>query len=207
MTWQSSSILLMMLFLVPSSSYCQTIAQEMPFRVRLIAGISTTKNMKGDKVAATVLLPDEFRGDLMEGVIQESKSSGKMNKKSTLKFSFSTLHHQGQIIPIQGNVVSCFNSMGQKDVDEEGRVVQKRRGVGKTIAASAIGTAVGAAVGGPRGAVIGAGAGLAAGLLIVSLVVKGPDISFDTNSEFELVVKERSRAPATTATGSQGGRR
>ena len=200
MTWRSFSILSTILLLVAPSGYCQTIPQEKPFRVRLTAGISTRNNMKGDKIAAIVLVPDEFKGDLMEGVVQESKSSGKINKKSTLKFSFNTLHHQGQTIPIQANVVSFYNSKGQKDVDEEGQVVQRSRGVGKAVATSALGAALGAAVGGARGAAIGAGAGLAAGLLIVSVAVRGPNVSFDTNSEIELSVKERSRVSADTGT-------
>jgi hypothetical protein len=207
MTWRSFPILSTILLLVASWVYCQTIPQEKLFRVRLVAGISTRNNVKGDKIAAIVLLPDEFKGDLMEGVVHESKSSGKINKESALKFSFHTLHHRGETIPIRANVVSFYNSKGQKDVDEEGQIVQRSRGVGKAVATSALGAALGAAVGGARGAAIGAGAGLAAGLLIVSVAVKGPNISFDTNSELELSVKERSRVSADTGTTERRSRR
>jgi len=176
---------------IPASLFSQTIPQETNFRVRLVSGISTRNNVKGDKITATVLSPVEFSGGLMEGIIQESKSSGKVNKTSTLRFTFTTLTHQGRSIPVRADVIGSYNSKGQQNVDEEGQVVQKSRGTGKAISASAIGAGIGALLGGAKGAAIGAGAGLAAGILLVSVAVKGPNVSFDTNSEFDLSVKER----------------
>jgi hypothetical protein len=181
---------------IPSGLFSQTIPQETHFRVRLVSGISTRNNVKGDRIAATVLMPEEFKGSLMEGVIQESKSSGKVNKTSTLRFTFNTLVHQGKTIPVRADVVSFYNSKGQQNVDEEGQVVEKSRGTGKAVAATAIAAGIGALIGGGKGAVIGAGAGLAAGILLVSVAVKGPNVSFDTNSEFDLSVKERPSSAA-----------
>ena len=140
-----------------------------------------------------VLAPEQFKGDVMEGMIQESKSSGKVNKTSTLRFTFDSLVHQGNTIPVRADVVGFYNSKGQANVDEEGQLIEKKSQAAKAAASAAIGAGLGALLGGAKGAAIGGGAGLAAGILFVSVAAKGPNVSFDNNSEFDLSVIERSK--------------
>jgi hypothetical protein len=169
----------------------QNIAPNTDVRVKLASAISSRTNQKGDKITAQVLSPDEFKGDIVEGQIREAKSSGKINKSSTLNFTFQTLYHGGAPIPIQSQVKSFTNSKGQANVDEEGQVIQRKGNTGKVAAATAAGAIIGALAGGAKGASIGAAAGAAASLILVSVAVKGPNITFDSGSELLLSVNPR----------------
>jgi hypothetical protein len=174
-------------FLVPLT-FAQT---PVPFKVQLTQPLSTKVNQKGDKVVAQVLLPDKFRGAILEGEIKESKSSGNFNKESVLNFGFSKLHHNGRAIPIRSEVTKFYNSKGLENADEEGQIIKKRNDLGKAALMAALGAGVGAAAGGAKGAGIGAGAGLAVGLLFAKFGAKAPHISFDSGSVFELALSPR----------------
>jgi len=81
-----------------------------------------------------------------------------MSGKSVLNFSFETLQHANQAIPLSSEIKAVSNSKGQVDVDEEGRVVRKSNNLAKTGGAAAAGGLLGGIIGGGRGAAIGAGA-------------------------------------------------
>lgn len=162
-----------------------------PFRVQLTQPISTKANQKGDKVVAQVLLPEAFKGAILEGTVKEAKSSGDLNKESVLNFGFSLLHHNGQMIPVRSEVTKFYNSKGQADTDDEGRIIKKRNDIALAVLMTGIGAGVGAAAGGGKGAAIGAGAGAAVGLLFVRFGAKAPNISFDTGSVFDLALSPR----------------
>jgi hypothetical protein len=168
----------------------QTIPQETEFHVKLLAPLSTETNKKGDKVSAQVVSPDQFNGDTVEGVVKESKGSGKIKGKSVLNFTFQTLNHGGNAVPIESQVKSVVNSKGKADVDEEGRSVQKKNNLGKMAAATAGGALLGAIIGGGKGAAIGAGVGAAASIVFIEVATTGAQISFAPGSEFILAVKE-----------------
>jgi len=172
----------------------QTIPPETEFRVKLLAPLSTETNRKGDKFTAQVLAPDQFKGDMMEGEVKESKSGGKVRGTSVLNFSFHSIHHGGGAVPIDAQVKSFTNSKGVQDADEEGRVVQKKNNLGKTAAAAGVGALIGAIAGGAKGAAIGAGVGAAASLVFIQMTVKGANVTFAPGSEFVLSVKERRAA-------------
>jgi len=172
----------------------QTIPAETEFRVKLLVPLSTDTNRKGDKITAQVLIPDQFKGDMVEGEVRESKGGGKVKGTSVLNFSFQTLHHGGAAVPIDAQVKSFTNSKGVQDADEEGRVVQKKNNLGKTAAAAGIGALIGAIAGGAKGAAIGAGVGAAASLVFIQMSVKGANVTFAPGSEFVLSVKERRTA-------------
>jgi hypothetical protein len=163
---------------------------EAQFRVKLLSAISTRTSQPGDKVAAQVLEPANYAGDTLEGKVRESKGGKKLSGTASLNFTFDTHHRGGQALMIQSNLVSVINSQGQRDVDEEGRVVKKKSSIGKMALATALGAGVGALAGGAKGAAIGAGAGAAAGLIFIQLAVDGAEVSFAPGSEFLLAVKE-----------------
>ncbi len=185
--WAALSLFL----ILASAGTAQTPSGEREFRVKLLVPLSTETNKRGDKITAQVVYPEEFRGDIVEGVVQESKSSGKLKGTSVLNFTFHTLHHGGRPMPIDARVVSVANSRGEADVDEEGVMVKKKSNVGKVVATTAIGAALGAIIGGGKGAAIGAGAGAAASLILIQVAAKAPKISFAPGSEFALSVRER----------------
>ncbi len=170
----------------------QQIADNTEFRVRLLAPLSTETNRKGDKITAQVLAPGEFAGAMMEGEVKESKSGGKVSGKSVLNFTFQTVvTKDGKSIPVSSEVKSLINSKGKANVDEEGRVVEKKSNVGKLAAVTGAGALIGAIAGGGRGAAIGAGAGAAASLILIQVAAKGANVTFAPGSEVLLSVRER----------------
>lgn len=181
---------ILLLSLAPLSS-AQPIAKDTEFRVKLTAPLSTETNKKGDKITAMILQPAEFAGAIMEGEIKESKSGGKISGKSILNFTFQTIVKNDATIPVNSEVKSCYNSKGQANVDEEGRIIEKKSNVGKLAAVSGAGALIGALAGGAKGAAIGAGAGAAAALVLIQVGAKGANIQFDSGSELVLSVRER----------------
>jgi hypothetical protein len=172
-------------------SQAQTIPADTDFRATLMSPLDTQTSRKGDTVTAQVISPASFKGAILEGKVQESKSGGKISGTSVLNFTFDTVHHKKEVINIQSSVKEVTNSKGQKNVDEEGRVIEKKNNVGKVALTTGIGAIVGAAVGGGKGAAIGAGAGAAAGLILIETKVKGANVAFAQGTEFLLSVKER----------------
>jgi hypothetical protein len=163
---------------------------ESEFRVKLLGPLSTKTSQKGDKITAQVLSPQQFNGDIMEGKVTESKSSGKMKGQSVLNFTFETLHHAGQNISVQSSVKSVTNSKGKQDVDEEGRVIKKTNNIGKALLGTGLGALIGGIAGGAKGAAIGAGVGAAASIVMIQMTVKGNAVDFAPGTEFVLSVKE-----------------
>lgn len=166
-------------------------AQEMPFKVQLRSPLSTEQNHKGDAVMAMVVSPDAFKNDLMEGKVTEVKSGGKLHGQSVLNFTFETLQHGGQSVPISSSVTSMANSKGQADVDEEGRVIRKSSNLGKAAAGTGAGALIGGLTHGVKGAAIGAGVGAAASIILIEVAAQGPKVEFAPGSEFGLSVKSR----------------
>ncbi len=167
------------------------IAADTEFRVKLLGPLSTEVNRKGDKLTAQILTPAEFAGGMMEGEVKESKSGGKITGKSTLNFTFQNVVHNGQTIPVNSEVRGFVNSKGKANVDEEGRVVEKKSNVGKMAAVTGAGALIGALAGGAKGAAIGAGVGAAASLVLIQTTAKGANITFAPGSEIVLSVRER----------------
>jgi hypothetical protein len=171
------------------------LGKEVGFRVQLSTGLSSRENQKGDKISAIVLEPEAYKGAVLEGTVDEAKSSGKLNKSSTLRFSFSTLTlANGETVGVQTQVQGYKNSKGKEGQDEEGNLIEKRGNAGKVGVGTAIGAGIGALAGGVKGAAIGAGIGAAASVLMVSVAVKGPSVTFAAGSELALLVTDlRSR--------------
>jgi len=141
------------------------LAQEMEMKVELMGPLGTKISRKGDRVFARVVQPDVLKGDTMEGAVKEVRSGGKFHGESVLNFSFETLVHGGQPVPVSTEIKAFRNSKGQAEVDEEGRII--RRGgnnTGKAVAGTAAGGLIGGIAGGLKGAAIGAGVGAAASI-------------------------------------------
>ena len=179
------------LFLIARAAAGQSPALETRLRASLLSSLNTETSRKGDTVTAQVLSPEAFRGAILEGRVQESKSGAKLKGSSLLHFSFDKLSLNNRVIPVQATVEEMANSRGVKGVDEEGRILKKKNSLGKVAVATGIGAAIGAAVGGGKGAGIGAAAGAAAGLIFVEVGTEGANLSFAPGSEFVLNVKER----------------
>ena len=173
----------------PGSGTALSNSQDTDLCVKLLTPISTETSRKGDKITAQVIGPQGFNGDILEGTVRNSTSGGKVHGKSVLNFTFETLHHQKQAIPVQATVKQLFNSQGKQDVDEEGQIVQKKSNVGKLAAATAVGALIGGLAGGGKGAAIGAGVGAVGALVLVEVATKGNNISFAAGSEFNLAVR------------------
>ena len=194
MTIRASFVLAALPALTPwGLGLAQTIQPDTEFRVKLLAPLSTETNRKGDKITAQVIGPQEFEGDMVEGLVKESKSGGKIKGKSVLNFSYQTFSHGGQEIPIESQVKAILNSKGQQNVDEEGRVIEKKNNLGKAAIATGAGALLGAAIGGGKGAAVGAGVGAAAAIVFIEVGTKGPNVSFAPGSVIVLSVKERQR--------------
>ncbi len=169
----------------------QPIAENSEFRVKLLAPLSTETNRKGDRITAQILSPAEFAGAMMEGEVKESKRGKKISGTSVLNFTFDTIVKDNHPIPVNSEVKALFNSQGKENIDEEGRVIEKKSNVGKMAAVTGAGALIGAIAGGAKGAAIGAGAGAAASLVLIQVGAKGADVKFAPGSEMLLSVRER----------------
>lgn len=179
---------------LPLATIAETpsIGKDLNFRIKLTSALDSRKNQKGDKISALVLAPEQFKGATMEGQIDEAKSSGKVNKTSTLKFTFSTLIlANGDTVAVGSQVRSYTNSKGKEGVDEEGNLIEKKGNGGKVGLGAALGAGIGAVAGGGKGAAIGAAAGLVGALIVVSVGTKAPAISFAPGSELDMIVSDR----------------
>jgi len=162
------------------------------FTVKLLAPLSTETAKKGDKITAQVTSPAEYAGAIMEGEVKESKSGNKFKGKSTLLFTFQTLAPKtGPVLPVSSDVKGFTNSKGQKNVDEEGAIVEKKNNLGKMAAVTGAGALIGALAGGGKGAAIGAGVGAGAALVMIQVGAKAPNIRFDPGAEIQLSVSPR----------------
>jgi OOP family OmpA-OmpF porin len=169
------------------------LAEDVDILVNLTSPLGTNISHRGDPVSARVVRPQALQGDAVEGHVKESRAGGKFGGKSVLNFSFDTLRHGGQAIPISAQVESITNSKGQTDVDEEGRVVHRSTANwAKAAGGTGFGALIGGLAGGGKGAAIGAAAGAAASVVLIEVAAQGPSIRFDAGSRVLLSAKSRS---------------
>jgi outer membrane protein OmpA-like peptidoglycan-associated protein len=166
-------------------------AQEIELQVELTKPVGTDISRKGDPISAKVLSPAALQGDTVEGKITDSKSSGKMKGQSTLRFTFETLKHGSETIPISSQVRSISNSKGQVSTDEEGRVTRESSNLPKAIAGTGLGGLIGGIAGGGKGAAIGAAAGAVASIYLIEVAAEGPNIQFNAGSRVVLSATSR----------------
>ena len=188
------------------------VAQEIEMKVELMGPLGTKTSRKGDRVFARVVHPDALKGDAVEGTVKEVRSGGKLHGNSVLNFSFETLMHGGQPVPIGTEIRAFHNSKGQAEVDEEGRIIRRGGGnTGKAVAGTAAGGLIGGLAGGWKGAAIGTGVGAAASIAVIEIACDSPEIRFDPGSIITLSAKSRggpalsflTAAPVTSEGGYQ----
>src|ERR1017187_6173827 len=100
-------------------------AQDISIQVVLAAPLGTDVSHKGDAISAQVISPSALQGDTLLGKINDSRAGNKFTGTAVLSFSFDTLRHGNQTVPISAQVESVINSKGQQDVDDEGRVIRR----------------------------------------------------------------------------------
>ena len=167
------------------------LAQDIDIQAELTAPLGTDISRKGDAVSARVITPLALQGDIVEGKVKESKSGNKLTGQSVLRFSFDTLRHGDQAVPIAANVKSIVNSKGQADVDEEGRVVRRSSNLAKAAGGTGFGALVGGLAGGGKGAAIGALGGATVSLVVIDVAAQGPTVHFAAGSKVMLSAKSR----------------
>lgn len=162
-------------------------AQSVDLQVELMNRIGTDISRKGDFISARVVAPAQFKNDMVEGKITESKSGAKQGGTSVLNFSFTTLRHGDSTIAIKSQLKSVANSKGRTDVDESGRMVRRNSNSqsGRSVKSAAVGSRLGGILGGGKGASIGSLADTTAGAL-VDVSSDSPNINFDPGSRFVL---------------------
>ena len=122
-----------------TSAPAQNLRKETEFRASLMSPLSTQTSKKGDSVTARVVSPDQFKGAILEGKVQESKSGAKLKGTSVLNFTFDMLNQNGQTTKVQANIKEIVNSKGKSNVDEEGRVLTHKNSLGKVALVTGIG--------------------------------------------------------------------
>ncbi len=164
-------------------------AQDVEIRAELLGPLGTNISRNGDPVSARVFSPAPLAGDTVEGKVTEARSGG---RQAALRFTFETLRHGSETVPISAEVKSISNSKGQMNADEEGRLV--RRGtsnVAKAAAGTGLGALVGGLAGGGKGAAIGAVTGAAASIVFIELSSDGPSVRFAAGSRVVLGARSR----------------
>lgn len=185
-------------FMVAQNPPCNTLTARVPnnelLTVKLTSPMSTKTSQPRQQVTAQVVAPPEYQNWFMVGQIDKIANSGSMNKRSELRFSFQLLMDASGCLrmPVRADIKSFTNSKGIHDTDEEGQIVQRKNtGAKSALIGAGVGALIGGLTGGATGAGIGAGAGAAAGLLFSTFGVKGPTISFDAGSQFQVSVRRK----------------
>ncbi len=172
------------------------------FTVRLLSPISTKTANVGDTFTAVVLSPEGFASGIVEGRVANLKRphKGFGDGKSEVQLEFDTLSWSGRTERISAELRDVTNSLGVKNVDDEGRVIahssNKKRMAGAAGGAG-VGALIGVMHGGLEGGIVGAATGGLAGYFITAkLTSTSSDIEFRPGSVFTLQVSDlTSRRP------------
>jgi OmpA-OmpF porin, OOP family len=167
-------------------------AQEITLQVELMNTLATGTSRKGDLVSGRLISPAAFQGDIVEGKVTNSKAGNSVRGTSVLSFTFETLKHAGQDVPIASEVQSVSNSKGQAEVDEEAHVIKKTNNLGKVAGATGAGAVIGGLLGGGKGAAIGAASGAVVSIVLIDISADGQSIRLNPGSKVTLTAKSRS---------------
>jgi OmpA-OmpF porin, OOP family len=177
-------VLLVLSFLCCVGAMAQT-----PMTVQLTAQLSTSGNHQGDPVMARVTRPDAFKGDVVEGKVTQA---GRNHGRAELSFSFDTLRHGSQTIPISSTVTSITNSKGQQGMDEEGQPVEMGTASPPKKHHSHwgnFGSQIGGMIGNSTAERIGSDVDTAVGMLPANVSASGPHMTLAPGSLIGLNVK------------------
>lgn len=164
-------------------------AESVQLKVMLTNGLGTGTSRKGDAVSAKVVEPAEFQGDTVEGkVTKVERGAG----KAALRFTFETLKHGSQAVPIASEIQSIANSKGQADVDEDGYSISRTNSEQKASNLGRAGSALGGLLGGKGGAAVETAADkAAAAVILIDCASDGPSVTLAQGSVIVLEAKSR----------------
>lgn len=164
-------------------------AQDAQLKVELMKGLGTGTSHKGDLVSGRVTDPAAFQGDIVEGKVTNVQQGG---RKAVLRFSFETLKHGGQAVPIASEVQSISNSQGQADVDENGNAIRQSNRQEKASGIGRAGSALGGLLGGRSGEAVDAASQAVAAVIMVDVSTDASSITLAPGSTVTLLAKSRS---------------
>jgi hypothetical protein len=167
------------------------------FRLELLSPISTETNKKGDQFTCQVLEPQGFAKAYVSGHISKIKGSGKVSGNSEIAMAFEKItmpdEQEGAFSAQITEVYDLVDSANKGQADEGGTVKghsTRKRDALKIAVAAGIGAGIGGILAGSKGAAIG---GLIGASLAVTntLSTKGPNLKFDTGTQFEVRTQAR----------------
>ena len=161
-------------------------AQDVLLQVELMNALCTGTCHKGDLVSGRVKSPEALQGDVVEGKVTNVQQGG---GKAALRFSFETLKHGGQALPISSEVRSITNSRGQAAVDENGNAIRQSNNPEKASSVGRVGSALGGMLGGRRGATVSAASQVAVAIMMVDVSTDGSSITLAPGSIIALQAK------------------
>jgi hypothetical protein len=170
-----------------------------PNNTRLTAVLNTdlsTKNVTpGNRFNMQVNSPSQYRGAVIEGVVSNLESSGRVTGRAEMTLNFESIRlRNGSRYEFRGDLESIRTPDG-KDVriENEGTVQEDDSQTTRTVTRSGIGAALGAIIGavasGGKGAAIGAAVGAGAGA--GSVLIQGRD-NLDLQSGTEMTIRASS---------------
>ena len=166
-------------------------AQDIELQVELMNALGTGTSHRGDLVSGRVIGPASLQGDIVEGKVTNVSQGG---GKAVLRFSFETLRHGGQAVPIATEIRSIANSRGQADVDENGTVIRRSNNPEKAAGTARVGSAIGGMLGGRRGSAVSAASQAVVAIMLIDLSSDGPSLALAPGSTVTLLAKSRGGA-------------
>ncbi len=162
----------------------------------LNSNLSTKELSSGNRFSMEVQSPGQYRGAVIEGVVSNRESSGRVTGRAEMTLNFDRIRlRNGSRYEFAGYVESIRTPDGKNDVriENEGTIKEDDSQSTRTITRSGIGAALGAIIGavasGGKGAAIGAAVGAGAGA--GSVLIQGRD-NLDLPSGTEVTIRASS---------------
>jgi hypothetical protein len=166
----------------------------------LTSALSTKEDSATNRFSMEVRSPSQYRGAVIEGVVSNIESSGRVTGSAELTLNFDRIRlRDGSTYEFRGTLESIRTPDGKEvKIESEGTVKDDDSQSTRTITRSGIGAALGAIIGavasGGKGAAIGAAVGAGAGAGTV--LIQGRD-NLDLPSGTEITL--RSSSPRNNA--------
>jgi hypothetical protein len=159
--------------------------------LELITPVSTDASVRGDRIQARVLEPQQYAGYIVDGHIAQVKRPGKVKGTAQLQLAFDQIRsNDNRTFELHAELVEISPMGGDNnpEVDSEGGVKGRdstKDDAAKVGAASGVGAIIGAIAGGGKGAAIGAIIGGGAGTAGV-MTQRGKDIRLERGQQLKI---------------------
>jgi hypothetical protein len=157
--------------------------------------LSTKEVNAGNRFSMDVRSPSQYRGAVIEGVVSNIESSGRVTGRAEMTLNFDRIRLRDGSTYEFGGYLESIRTADGKDVriETEGTIKEEDSQTTRTITRSGIGAALGAVIGaiagGGSGAAIGAAVGAGAGA--GSVLIQGRD-ELDLPSGTEVTIRASS---------------